>query len=179
MLRTDKPIYKVILTLNLLFIATGVIINVTNFDTSNTIRMLYRIVDIVSLLFALFYILYGYVKNAAGYYKIFGYLFVLSKVITTISAFNPPTPVITYVTSAVALISTLVLAFVKDLGKKLSFVLCGALVLIELINCGLVYSYYGTFAWVIKTRAIDLDIACLYGILTYAKYLDKAERGTK
>ncbi len=29
------------------------------------------------------------------------------------------------------------------------------------------------------TPLVNIDLACLYGILTYAKYLDKAEREAK
>ena len=179
MLKTDKPIYKVLLVLNLLLIVLGVVTSVRLFfSSSEWLLIAYRAINIVALVFALFYILYGYTKNAAGYYKTYGYLLFLSILITSITAFQRTTKNLTIISCAALIIVSAILAFGKDLGKKNSFILCGVLVLGELVNSYAVYNLYGlqkTF----ETCAINLVIVCLYGIMTYAKYLDKAERGTK
>lgn len=181
MLKTDKPIYKVILILNLLFIFVGCAIAITDLTGTDTIGVIYTVTEILALLFALFYILYGYTKNAAGYYKVFGYLYLLSRIsdfIKIISS-NRKVGIFTYIFWSIVTISLLVLVFGKNLGKKKSLILCGVIVLIGVIGIFYVYNQTGAFHLGAKIRLLDLDLACLYGILTYAKYLDKESRGAK
>ena len=182
MLRTDKPIYKVILAVNFLLIVIGLVINIryiTNIPDFTTVKLLYRIANIIALVSAAFYILLGYRKNAAIYFKLYGLLYLLSQVAVVISAISMATTAITYIICIAAIVITLILVACKDLGKEKSLCLCGLLVLVQFIACIVVYTSYGSLMIVMITRAVDLVLACLYGFLTYAKYLDKTERGTK
>ena len=121
MLRTDKPIYKAILVLNLLFIILCTALSVVDIGDANLIRVIYRVINIICLLFALFYILYGYRKNAAGYYKTFGFLYIVAQTICLISTFINTKYVIAYIFHIASLLILLVLCLGKDLGKRKSY----------------------------------------------------------
>ena len=186
MLRTDKPIYKVILVLNLLLIVVGATVSLMDINGTNTLGLVYTVLDVLALLFALFYILYGYTKNAAGYYKTFGYLYLASRLICAFKTFSGPinitannSKLFNSVSICIIIALLLVLVFAKNLGKKKSLILCGVIVAFEAILFIIIYNEIGAFNLGAKLKLADLDLACLYGILTYAKYLDKTERGAK
>ena len=125
------------------------------------------------------YTLLGYRKNAAKYFKLYGLLYLVSQVAVVISAISMATKAITYIICIAAIVITFILVVCKDFGKEKSLCLCGLLVLVQLIACFVVYTSFGSLIIVMITRAVDLVLACIYGIMTYAKYLDKDERGTK
>ena len=87
MLRTDKTIYKVILVLNLLFIVAGVAICAIGMASpdANLTRILFRVSAIACLVFAGFYIVSGYRKNAAKYYKVYGAIYAVEHLIGILS----------------------------------------------------------------------------------------------
>ena len=181
MLRTDKPIYKVILILNLLFIAAGVVLCVIGIISpdANATRIINRIVAIACLIFAAFYILNGYTKDAAKYYKVFGALLVIKYLAGILSgATNSGIP-FSIMATTLSLVLVLVLLLSENLGKTKSLVLCGVFVIFRVVF--LLYSIIKSdiSTMLIMSNIVNLDLACLYGIMTFAKYLDKAERGTK
>ena len=180
MLRTDKPIYKVILILNLLFIAAGVvfsIIGIANPD-ANATRIISSIMAIACLVFAGFYILNGYTKDAAKYYKVFGALLAVKYLTGILSGTtNRSTPFGIMVIS-LSLVIVLVLLLSENLGKTKSLVLCGLLVIIGVVDI-VVHIKMDMSTYALIAKLVKIDLACLYGIMTYAKYLDKTERGTK
>ena len=181
MLRTDKPIYKVILILNLLFIVAGIVLSVIGIagPAANAFKIISRIVAIACLVFAGFYILGGYTKNAAKYYKVYGVLLAIKYFAGILSGSTKSrTPFGTAVIT-LSLVIVLVLLLSENLGKTKSLVLCGLLVILRAVILlppiikGIISINF------IITNLVNIDLACLYGIMTYAKYLDKAERGTK
>ena len=182
MLRTDKPIYKVILVLNLLFIAVGLVFCVMDICVSadKVCRVVASVLKIVALVFATYYIFKGYEKDAAKYYKSFGICFILAQIASLIGTILDDAKMLA-IMPAIVLICLLVLVFVKNLGKMVSLILCGILVVLNIISiCSLeIWSAEAAFIALYGTMFSRLVLACLYGIMTYAKYLDKAERGTK
>ena len=180
MLRTDKPIYKVILVFNLLLIAAAVVLSIIgiNGEGATLTRMLATVVRLFALLFAGFYLLSGYSKNAAKYYKTFGIIYALTIVVGIITCITNTVFVMDIICSVLLLIGILVLVSVKNLGKTKSFVICAFLVALQIACVVLVY-LEGDPIIVKIDMFMGVDLACLYGIMTYAKYLDKAERGTK
>lgn len=178
MLRTDKPIYKVILILNLLFIAAGVVfsvIGIANADMNAT-RIISHITAIASLVFAAFYILSGYRKNAAKYYKVYGALLAIVFLISILSASVNSRGSIGTMVASLSLVLVLVLLLSENLGKAKSLILCGLLVIINVVLLAIGQNATAT---TVIAKLVKIDLVCLYGIMTYAKYLDKAERGTK
>ena len=184
MLRTDKPIYKVILVLNLLFIAAGIVfsvIGITNAEMNIT-RIISHIAAITCLVFAAFYILNGYTKNAAKYYKVYGALLASIFLISVLSGSVNSRSSIGIMAASLSLVIVLVLLLSENLGKSKSFVLCGLLVIINIVFPIYVITPMmarGSSDYSLITPLVKIDLVCLYGIMTYAKYLDKAERGTK
>ena len=181
MLRTDKPIYKVILVFNLLLITIAVVLSVITLssDGATVTRILSAITKLAALLFAGFYIILGYRKNAAKYYKIYGFLYMLSAFLSIITCIiNPPLAVVNIICYTLIIIGALALVFVKDLGKTKALTISGIIVLLQIV-CA-IFAYIEGDPTIVKINIFMLlDLACLFGIMTYAKYLDKAERGTK
>ena len=180
MLRTDKPIYKVILIFNLVLIAAALVFSVLGiFNQDVTVlRVLCCVLSIATLIVGAFYIIKGYTKNASKYYKLFAIFFGANQIlqISTRSVENANTFLV--VSSVIALCIIFVTVLILDLGKSKSFILCGVLVALMLFN--LIFTIASGYSIPpILHKVVDLDIACLYGIFTYAKYLDKTERGTK
>ena len=180
MLRTDKPIYKAILVFNLLLIVAAVVLSVIGMsgEGATITRILSAVIKMLGLLFAGFYIILGYRKDAAKYYKIFGLLYMLSIVAGIISCLSNTFSITMIICEVLIIVDVFALIFVKDLGKTKSFVICAILVSLQIVLTALAYSESDPSIVKINTF-IGIDFACLFGIMTYAKYLDKAERGTK
>ena len=180
MLRTDKPIYKAILVFNLLLIAAAVALGIINLsgDGATLTRTLAIIARLLALLFAGFYIISGYVKDSAKYYKLFGIFYMFSMIIEMIACLTNTAFTMDIISIVLDIVCIFALVFVKDLGKTKSFVICGILVILQIICTILVY-LEGDPTIVKIDTFMGIDLACLFGIMTYAKYLDKDERGTK
>lgn len=180
MLRTDKPIYKVILVFNLLLIAAAVVLSIIGIcgEGATATRIISAVLRLIALLFAGFYILSGYRKGSAKYYNLFGIIYMFSVVLEIISCLANTAFAMDIICSALIFIDLLALTCIKNLGKSKSFVLCGILVLLQIVCAVLVYIESDPI--IVKIEMfMGIDLACLFGIMTYAKYLDKAERGTK
>ena len=180
MLRTDKPIYKVILVFNLLLILLGIVLTLKVFVGADEImtRIISSIATIACLVFAAFYIISGYTKNAAKYYKVFGTLLVVKYLAGILSGSSKSGTPFGIMVLAFSLVIALVLLLSENLGKTKSLVLCGLLVIISAVDVG-VYIRFPISTYSLIAKLVKIDLACLFGIMTYAKYLDKAERGTK
>ena len=177
MLRTDKPIYKVILVLNLLLIVAAAVLTFIGISGEGvtTTRIVGAIIKLAALLFAGFYIVSGYRKNAAKYYKVYGTLYMITVIFGTITCLNNVPSVICNI---LIVLGTVALVYVKDLGKTKSLAICDALLLLQIVIA--IFLWTNDIPTISKNNIfMSLDLTCLFGILTYAKYLDKAERGTK
>ena len=178
MLRTNKPIYKVILIICLLSIIISTYFSCYSIANSkgDLIAQIAHLFNIFALLFAAFYILSGYRKNSAKYYKDFGIFLALSQT-AFICKMAENGLYTNLVINAIKLIVILVLVLSENLGKTKSLVLSSVLVVSNIINVlGLpansdIAHYYGIVTAII--------IYFLYFVMTYAKYLDKASRGTE
>ena len=177
MLRTDKPIYKVILVFNLLLIVAAVVLSVIALtgEGVTTARILGAIIKLAALLFAGFYIISGYHKDAAKYYKVYGILYMITIIFGTITCLNNIPSVICNILIVLGIAP---LVYVKDLGKTKSLGICTVILLLQIVIA--IFLWSNGIPTISKNNILmSLDLACLYGIMTYAKYLDKAERGTK
>ncbi len=180
MLRTDKPIYKVILVFNLILIIAAIVLGIIaiSSEIASITRILSSVIRLGALLFAGFYILSGYRKNAAKYYKIYGVIFMLTEVMGVMTYFNHAPTVPEVICDVLISVAIFTLVFIKDLGKTKSLIICAFLVIFQIALAILAYSESEPF--IVKLNMLmGVDLTCLYGIMTYAKYLDKTERGTK
>ena len=125
---------------------------------------------ILALIAALIYCLLGYRKKASPFFKIFLYLFMLHTFAYAI-AINPPYFVQCICVIQFGLICALSLSI--NLGKTRSYVytlLFMACAIAKIIKLSIVPSAYGSVS--------ELILIMIFGIMVYAKYQDKAARGT-
>lgn len=177
MLKTNRTIYKVMLCICTLCIILGLYFNTKIMFSPHAllVQKLYTAFAYMALVYAIFYIYYGYKKEAAVFYKNFDLFLLLHQTVTLTIAFiiNPSFSNIFVIATEFILI--LSLNTIEDYGKNPTFIVCTILIVINLISMfttdGSDLAYYAVY--------IKLILSCLHGILAYAKYLDKQERGTK
>ena len=177
MLKTKNPGYKAIVVISLILLIAGLVI--TGFvavKCGNLADQVVCLLAFATLIYAAYYILSGYGKDAARYYKIF--TFVLAAVLlVALAAVGKNTD--RYLVSlllTLQLVLVLVLGLSKDLGKKNSMYLCYAYLLICVIEFAM--SFSGALID-IGFSAVELIFAIVMTVMTVAKYIDKAARGTK
>ena len=138
----------------------------------------------VMLLTGILYLVHGYKKNAAVYYKAFILLMVLVTLIDLITNMVCTTMnvllIIRCALFAIKIIFLLLLAFGKDLGRKKAWIIlyviigldiAGMIVLLIIMSgTGFDFSLIGAIA------ALVADVTL--GLAIHGKYDDKASRGT-
>ena len=151
---------------------------------------------ILALISAYVYFMREYGKEASVFYKIFLYLYlavVLLKCIMDIGlakqGINIPVPAALRIVFGVVMILVIaLLAVKKDLGRTVSFVLTGILLLIAL--CMLILTIVrfnetvqalpqgkdATLSGLFQQMG-DCSLACSAGLMVCAKYFDKRQRG--
>lgn len=136
-----------------------------------------------AMLPALLYILSGYRKSAAQFYKVFMYMFAASclcslanDVIYTI--IDHYTAYFSTVVRALVFVGALLLAFIPNFGKRKSLGVAYGILALELVNSiRLVVRYGGNFALIVKSVS-GVVIACVVCMFVLCKYADKDARGT-
>lgn len=189
MLKTKKTLYRIILVFNLICIAAALCACVLTLVSAaaNIWSRISSICALVALVFAAFYILKGYGKDAARYFKLFALLFALSEFASLLvigTTIKEGTPVLI---SGVLFAIVLFMAIGLDVGKGRSLVLCAVVVAMAVAQLVLSIQHepgvllggttYGTLAML--RNAVKVLLSCLFGIMVYAKYVDKKMRGTK
>jgi len=137
--------------------------------------------DILVVLLAISYFVYGYRKDAAVFYRLFSSIFMCSKIfvlpVVMTAGLAPSMLIILRVFECAFAIA---LGVGRDLGKKVSLALVWAIAGIEVINAIGVYMNAAVFSdqLFVLTRAGGVVIAAIFVIMTIAKYRDKTSRGT-
>ena len=140
--------------------------------------------NILAVLAGFVYVLGGYKKNDAVYYKLFMLLVCLEAVFTLImdlaaTQANGYTSPVSGILRTVICVDLVILTFAKDLGKQTSIGLAAAVLGISLFNTVRMLVIYGTTFGIITGVVIGLALALLVLLLVIGKYMDKTERGTK
>ena len=184
----NKALNPLIMVINLIAIALcvfGSIYSVIRVDAGDVYSRIAAILNIVALLSSAVYVLYGCKKNAAQFFRGFMICYSLSLLSTIVGATmqgpDIPATVIVYL---VVFALIVVLAAGTDLGKKVSYVICGIIFAVNL----------GYFIWLFFTSpgifrggdmlatanligaGSQLALSSLLGVMTVAKYIDKANR---
>ena len=189
MLKTENKLYKTILIVFLVLIAAGLAVSaqaVVNEESDAWTRISGAFI-MFALISAGHYLLEGYAKNAASYFKAFLALFSAALFTSMIAIAVTSTNGFPILLCGLAFGVVLALLLSKDLGRKYSFILCAAVIVCTLAS--LVYSIVRVLngaivgkvlpTTVIGSNASRLILACVLGVMMYAKYLNKAERGSK
>ena len=151
------------------------------------------IVELIALIFSVFYYLKGYQKNAAGDYRLYMLLYAFTYLVENVACALDYDNIgveskvsLTIVFSMLLYGNALILAIGKDLGKKLSYTLCGVNIFVYVLPLiGMAIPGLITFA----NEAFEVSGVVLYAIwlilafntlvMTIAKYADKAARNTQ
>ena len=186
---TDNKTTRVgCIILIVLIIAAQVAVFLT--PETNTLMKTGTAVSTIALLAAMIYALKGFGKNAATFFMIYMLLYSLSEIADLIalimkavnlSAIQPFMILIT----AFTIIALIILAMMKDLGRKVSFALVTAVMLLNLIAVIISITAEAT-----QGAVIGLPVSIIRGgqrlllsvvayMLVNAKYEDKEARGTK
>ncbi len=180
MLQTKKPLYKAVVVFNLLCIVFCLVAAALSMFVENPGKAftLDAVFIILAMLAAAYYMLGGYSKNAAKYYKVFAAFAALSGLVTLISSCVSGIGALFVIIDAIVFAIILYMTFSLNQGKKRSYVFCGIAVALRVI--GLVaFLIVGNATGVVVTRYVSyIILACLLGIMTFAKYVDKDARGT-
>jgi len=143
--------------------------------THSSQSILLPAIDIIVVMMTMFYCIASYTKSGSTFYKAFCVMFLISKIVVIPKAFINHLPAIIIILMIAKCVLAAVLAFVPNLGYKLSYIFIGAIVVISIVDIfvdpnGYVSGIFGKIAGIL--------IPIIYGILVYAKYKDKKSRGT-
>ena len=179
MLKTKNSTYKAILILSLICIVAGLVLSALSItgNDSNLPQQIACLFNIAALIYAAYYILAGYSKDAAKYYKTYAAIFALAQIASLGAIGANSSSYLATVLGALTLATILVLLFSKDLGKKKSLSLCIALlVLVALSFCSSLAAVGWSSAFMFPI-IVSFVLACILTVMTVAKYVDKAARG--
>lgn len=157
------------------------IMRISNPIFSSTFDKVNIVVDFVALAFGFAYLITGYKKDSAIFYKGFMILFVLSSLFSCITDIIAQTikgsSYITSIFLTFVFFGVIVLAFIQDLGSNVSFVIVGIIIAIDLFLLIYTLIAMGDINY-IAFSASNFVTACTAATMIFAKYIDKAKRGT-
>ncbi len=143
--------------------------------------ILIKVFESLTFVFALIYCFMGYKKNTAVHFKLFCGVYILyalttiyGKIVYIIAGKSNIASVIPAIAICIML---WLIAFVENLGKVKSMSLAIAVVACEVINVLLSLNKIDTPYLI--TLIAKVALAVVFTLMIYAKYLDKASRGSK
>ena len=142
------------------------------------IRIVSSITRIIAMGVGILYLVSGYKKSSAGYYKLFFCLMVVVLILRTMVFLANGMNAIMVAGSILTIIIAFVLLVGKDLGRDVSLILLTAMIVIEIL-LKLPFSFEGMS---IGQLGGELSMFMLFGTagcMMTAKYIDKELRGTK
>ena len=184
------------LSLKVVHIVLLVVALVSNFysvinagaDTSiygtSTLIGFVKMANILAIVSSFIYLVFGYKKNAAIYYKITMGALTLAQSLNVMDIMSTTiVPLYNSLLIVSSLIIMVVLATAKDFGEKNSSLLVLLLVALRIASVGIAAYYLPRMAsekfTVLINAVTNLIFAGTVGIMVMAKYDDKAERGSK
>lgn len=184
MINSEKSLFKTVVIVNLVFIFFCLFSNAAFLADDTGAERSFNfacIFNIVALLSAMHYIVRGYTKDSAKYYKVFAGLFALSSLVSLLYMYVDAEDTLFQVASTAVIFGLIIiLAVAPNLGKKRSLILCGIAIVIRLADLIVAFFTVKESAWplwmIYMSYFSQLVLAVLLGIMNYAKYLDKAAR---
>lgn len=177
--------FRILMYANVLFIILAVVGNIYGYYLTNSYQFL---LNIGAIIFSLVYLLYGYKKNAADYFKFFMLFLALKELLAIESMLvEEGAPIYAVVIVATMMLGFVVLAFGKDLGKKKSTIACAIVVGLSVLTLivGMMYTPKDLTKNVLVGITLNIFnltrvlMTSITAIMVYAKYEDKYARGTK
>lgn len=180
--KTNKTISVITIILGVIAVAIGVVL--LFFGVKNVWQTIAWIVGLIAMIPSFFYACNGYRKDFAVYYKAFMGLYSLSALITLASGLiicvtgNYPS-YLSSVSNFIVLIGCVILTFVKNFGKQKSIITAFCILAAQLVSFIRMLVLYINNLNIFLNASMNLVVAIVICLFVYAKYLDKAERGTK
>ena len=143
------------------------------------------VLNMVALTVGLIYLLKGYKKEAANYYKAFMWILVVSELLEAVARISSlgTTRTFDIFTCILPFAFFLLLAGAKDYGKRASFILSIALLLSMILQIIPAFAFVRNigpaYIYVVIDFIGQFAIAGITVIMVCEKYLDKAARGAK
>lgn len=134
------------------------------------------ILDVFALALSFIYLVLGYKKGVANYYKASILIAAAHALVVTSVASNEPTKYVSIISCAICFGLLLGLAFGKNNGKKESLIICGIIVVLRVL--GILFNANGLTDPKTLLIISQLILAITVTVITVAKYIDKDERGT-
>jgi len=178
MLKTGKgSIFVSILALICIVAALGFSVY-SVVSTEQTVAVQFAtLLNIAALIYAAFYISAGHNKANASYFKSYGYVLAMSQIAIVAAGAAIGASYLSILLGALLLAAIVVLTVSKDLGKANSLLLCAVMIILTLLVTFSLYSTLGMQA--VLSSLIKLLLVLLFTFMTFAKYQDKAARGSK
>ena len=153
------------------------------YGTSSLIGFV-KMANVLAIVSSFIYLIFGYKKNAAIYYKITMGALTLAQALNVMDIMSTTVvPLYNSLLIVTSLIIMVILATAKDFGEKNSSLLVLILVALRIVSVGIAAYYLprmSTEKFTVLTNAItNLVFAGSVGLMVMAKYDDKAERGSK
>ena len=165
---------------NIILIVAVLVARCITFANSPAMSKVESIIGTIGLVFGLIYAFNEYKKDAAKYYKLFMYTYVINSIIYVIRTIVT-SQIWQFVLGAIVLICMCLLAFVKDFGKTKSFTAIGIVLLTNVIR--FVAAFFATnvvnVTSLVSFSSVNLTLAIIAFIFVVCKYADKESRGTK
>ena len=178
------PFLKII---HMLLVAVGIVLYLVllmKYTASLSKLAITRLtVDGIALAVGFVYLTMSYKKDAAGYYKAFLWILVISQIVENVSILaSYSAPAVDVLKNSINLVLVTLLAGAKDYGKAKTYVLAVALAAFNayaVVDVILSADTFGALAGLVMWDRIGrLIMAVVAGLMVRGKYLDKAERGT-
>lgn len=177
-----KIVHLVLMCLTIVITFVGIIQMTKRLGTGTDgvvmIRLLSSAVRVSAMVVGILYMASGYKKSAAGYYKLFFCLMVISLIFRLMVFITNKVNTLMIIGAVVTIILAIILMAGKDLGRNVSFAILAALIIIEvLLKFPISLSDIS-----IGQLGGELSMFMLYGTVGFmitAKYIDKTLRGSK
>lgn len=148
-----------------------------NFNTLTVLAIMSFLCNAAAMVFGLLYLIYDYKKDVAKYYRWFMILVGLSFTFRAVRTVLDDKPLVRTVMTVVSLITLLVFAFKKDLGRKNTWIVYGVLLAVELLMKTRVQSTNYNFA-ILSSGFSNYLLISTIGLMINGKYFDKRMRNT-
>ena len=176
-----KIAHLILMTFTIVIIVVGMVHMINRLGSGNDglliIRMLSSLVRILAMITGIIYLVSGYKKSSAKYYKIFFCLMMLALVFRLLVFITNKESTVMMLGAIVTISLACILMLGKDLGRNVSFILLAILLVIEI----LLLLPVGITGVSLGQLGGELSMFMLYGTAGFmitAKYIDKSLRGS-
>ena len=142
------------------------------------LRLFSDVVRIVAMMIGLIYLVTGYKKSSANYYKYFFVMLILAEISRLLVLFVRDSNILLLISGSVSVMLSIVLLAKKDLGRNRSLIVLFVLIVIELV-IGIFMALQNVTLGQLGSDFSMLMLLGTAGFMISAKYIDKELRGTK